>query len=749
MSSVSTPAFERAAAQRPPSPPRRDRVPGAQRIARWSATHRWAAIGLWVLFVAATLVGGLAAGTRSQTAAEQGTGESGRVDIAIEQAGFPPDTSERVFVQAPAGSTLSDADLAAVTADLHQRWADLSEVASTADPIRSADGRSALIPLTIDVGTATGAEADTVAADRVVPVIAATDAVAALHPELAIHQLGSASLGVAINEQVSGDFERAEMLSLPVTFVILLLAFGAIFAAGVPVLLALSAVGSAIGLAALVSHLIPATDTLSSVVLLVGMAVGVDYSLFYVRRMREEIARGVDRRSAIDIAAATSGRAVVTSGLAVIVSMAGLFFAGAAVFTSMAVGTMLVVAVAVLGSLTVLPALLSLLGDRLDRPRVPLLHRLSRPGKPRFWPVAMRVVLRKPAVSLVVAGLALVGLALPVLGMKTGEASMEAMGESVPALTPYTAMTAAFPQEGSAHTVGLWSSDDDALDLTAISAATDQLVADAQASGLFADLSGVALDVAPDGRTARIDLPVAGDPTGSEAAAALALLRDDLVPTVRTELPGVAAGVTGGTAQTEDFGDALSSHLPLVIAFVVAISFAILVLAFRSVVVAATAIVLNVLSVGAAYGLLVLVFQHGVGADLLGVTNTGFVVDWLPLFLFVILFGLSMDYHVFVVSRIREEHVPGVSTRTAVARGVTASAGVVTSAAVVMVAVFAIFASLSLIEFMQLGIGLAAAVIIDATVVRAVLLPSAMTLLGRHNWWLPGWLDRVLPAAHA
>ncbi|RHA44423.1 MMPL family transporter, partial [Cellulomonas rhizosphaerae] len=586
MSTVSTPERARPAPTLVPPP-----GPAAQRLARWSATHRWTAIGLWILLVAGTLVGGLAAGTRSQTGAEQGTGESGRVDVALERAGFPPDTSERVLVQAP--TVLTDAELAAVTSDLHDAWADLPEVASTGDPIRSTDGRSALVPLTLDVGTATGADADTKAAEQVVPVIAATESVATQHPGLEVHQLGGASLDVAIDEQVSGDFERAEMLSLPVTFAILLLAFGAIVAAGVPVLLALSAVGSAIGLAALVSHLIPATDTLSSVILLVGMAVGVDYSLFYVRRMREEMARGADRRTAIDVAAATSGRAVVTSGIAVIVSMAGLFFAGASVFTSMAVGTMLVVAVAVLGSLTVLPALLSLLGGAVDRPRIPLLHRLSRPGKPRFWPAVMRVVLAKPAASLVLAGLALVALALPALGMKTGEASMEAMGESVPAIAPYVAMTDAFPQEGSAHTVAVWSSDDAPLDLAATTAATDHLVAEAKASGMFADLSDASLTVSPDGRTARIDLPVAGDPSGADATTSLALLRDDLVPALHAELPSTSTGVTGDAARTVDFGDALSSHLPLVIAFVVVTSFVVLLIAFRSVVVAATAIVLN------------------------------------------------------------------------------------------------------------------------------------------------------------
>ena len=725
-----------------------DRLPMTQRMARWSSTHRWTAVGLWLLMVVVTLGGGSAVGTNYQSAAEQGAGESRAVDLAIENAGFAPDTSERALVQAPVGETLDEADLAAVASDLRARWTALPEVSGVGDPIRSADGRSALIPLTLDVGDATGSKASSVALDQVVAVIHETNAVAAQYPDLEIHQAGSATLRLAVNEQLAGDFRRAEFLSVPITFAILLVAFGAIVAAGVPIVLALTAVGGALGLAAFVSHLIPATQTLSSVVLLVGMAVGVDYSLFYVRRVREETSRGVDRATAIDIAAATSGRAVVTSGLAVIVAMAGLFFAGTAIFTSMAVGTMLVVAVAVVGSLTVLPALLSILGKAVDRPRVPFLHRINRSGEPRVWPAIMRTVLARPLVSFALAALALIGLSLPALGMKTGEASLESMAESVPALSPYVALTEAFPQEGTSHTIGIWS-EDAPLDVAEVSSAVQGLLGQASASGQFADLSQVEIDVAPDGRTARLDLPVLGESSSEPALESLALLRDQLVPTLGAQLPGVEVGVSGGTAWSQDFGASLAAHLPLVVAFVAVTSFLVLVFAFRSVVVAATAIALNVLSVGAAYGLLVLVFQHGVGADLLGVSTSGFIVDWVPLFLFVILFGLSMDYHVFVVSRIREFHEQGLPTDVAVARGVTASAGVVTSAAVVMVAVFAIFGSLSLIEFMQLGVGLAAAVIIDATIVRAVLLPAAMVVLGRRNWWLPGWLDRVLPAAHA
>jgi RND superfamily putative drug exporter len=579
-------------------------------------------------------------------------------------------------------------------------------------------------------------------------VLDTTAAVAADNPGLHIAQVGSASLDHAINGQVADDFMRAEKLSLPITLGILLLTFGAIIAAGVPVLLAMSAVGTAIGLSALVSHLQPASDTLNSVILLIGMAVGVDYSLFYVRRTREERARGASRREAIDIAAQTSGRAVVVSGIAVVVAMSGLLFSGNVIFSSMAIGTMLVVAVAVLGSLTVLPAVLSLLGDKVDRPRIPLVHRLRRHGAGRFWPAVMRVVLAKPVVSLVLAGTAMVALALPALGMKLGESGADSLPRSIPVMRTYDAMTAAFPQTGFAHTVVIWTDDGRQLDKGAVVAGADRLIADAGRSGRFADLGESRVDFAPDGRTAKVDLAMVGDFNSDRSKESLAVLRDRLAPALKERVPGAEVAVTGDAAWSVDFTETLQSHLPFVIGFVLAVTFVVLVLAFRSVVVAATAVALNLLSVGAAYGLLVLIFQHGFGADLLGVQEGGFIIDWLPLFLFVILFGLSMDYHVFVVSRIREAHALGEPTRAAVARGVTASAGVVTSAAAVMVGVFSIFATLSLLEFKQMGVGLAAAVLIDATIVRAVLLPAAMALLGHRNWWLPGWLDRRLPAGH-
>jgi RND superfamily putative drug exporter len=332
--------------------------------------------------------------------------------------------------------------------------------------------------------------------------------------------------------------------------------------------------------------------------------------------------------------------------------------------------------------------------------------------------------------------------------MRLGESGADSLPRSIPVMRSYDAMTAAFPQTGFAHTVVVWSEDGGPLDETAVRTGVRELVADASATGRFADLSDATVRFAPDRRTAAVDIAMTGDFNGDRASASLDVLRDDLVPALRSDLPGTEIAVTGDTAGSEDFTASLRSHLPLVFGFVLVVTFLVLVLAFRSVVIAGTAVALNLLSVGAAYGLLTLVFQHGLATDLLGVHESGFIVDWLPLFLFVILFGLSMDYHVFVVSRVREAHRLGMPTRAAVASGVTSSAGVVTSAAAVMVGVFSIFATLSLLEFEQLGIGLAAAVLLDATLVRAVLLPAAMAALGRRNWWLPTWLDRRLPAAH-
>lgn len=713
-------------------------------LARWSARHRWTAVGGWVLFVALTVLAGGAAGTRHLWDIDTGSGESQIADRATSGAYFGDKPTEAILIQARHG-TLGPAAVTSVTAELARRYAELPGIGPVTDPVPSSDRRSRLVTVTLDTGTLTGSARSDRAGQLVGPMLAATARVQADHPGLRVEQVGGASIDRAVDGQFSDALTRAELTSVPVTLAILLVAFGALFAAGVPVLLALTAVASAMGLAALASQLIPLADTASSVVLLIGMAVGVDYSLFYIRREREERARGASARGSIEIAAVTSGRAVVVSGVSVLIAMAGLLLSGNAVFTSLAVGAMIVVAVAVLGSVTALPALLALLGDRIERPRVPLVHRLrGRSGYSRTWAVVLRVVLRRPVVSFCLGALALAALAAPALHMRTALPGVSDLPRSIPIIGSYDRLNAAFPDQGDSHTVVVTATGSRPLSRAEVSAAVGNLSRQAAASGLFALDTPARPEFSTDGRVAVVDLPIPYGANDSRAERSLDLLRDRLVPATLGALPGTWSGVTGQTAGERDFGGQLSDRLPLVFGFVLGLTFLVMLVTFRSVVVAMTSVLLNLLSVGAAYGLLVLVFQHEWAQNLLGFRSDGGIITWLPLFLFVVLFGLSMDYHIFVVSRIREAVRAGLPTVEAVRYGMLRSASTVTSAAVIMTAVFAIFATLSLLDFTQLGVGLASAILIDATVVRGVLLPAVMAALGRHNWYLPRWL-RWLP----
>ena len=717
-------------------------------MARWSARHRWTALGAWVLFVAVTvLVGGLA-GTRQLSNTDMGSGQSGIADRATTGAYFGDKPTEAILIQSRDGEpdrALDQATVTSVTHELARRYADLPGIGPVADPASSQDGKSRLVTVTLDTGTLTGSARSDRADELVGPMLEATQRVQADHPDLRIEQVGGTSIEQALNGQLGDDLKQAELTSIPVTLAILLIAFGALFAAGVPVALALTAVASAMGLSALASHLVPLDSAVSNIVLLLGMAVGVDYSLFYIRREREERARGASGLDSIEIAAATSGHAVVVSGITVLIAMAGMLLSGNAVFTSIAVGTMLVVSVAVLGSVTVLPALLALLGDRLDRPRIPLVHRLrSRDGHSRTWTGILRMVLRRPLVSLGLGILALTALAAPAWQLTTTMPGSADLPRSIPIMNSYDRLNAAFPDHGASHTVVVKSTGSQPLPGAKVTAATEELWQRAEGSGLFAGHSTPEPRLSTDGRVAVVDLPIPYDANDTRAGESLDLLRGDLVPSTLGGLPDSWAGATGQTAGERDFGQQISDRIPLVFGFVLGLTFLVMLVTFRSVVVAATSVLLNLLSVGAAYGLLVLVFQQHWAEGLLGFHSNGGIVTWLPLFLFVVLFGLSMDYHIFVVSRIREAVRAGLPTVDAVRHGLLRSASTVTSAAVIMTAVFAIFATLSILEFKQMGVGLAAAILIDATVVRGVLLPAVMSVLGRHNWYLPSWL-RWLP----
>jgi uncharacterized membrane protein YdfJ with MMPL/SSD domain len=712
----------------------------AARAGRWSAAHWKTATFGWIAFVLVAVVLGGAIGTKTLDDNEGIPGESGRMERVLDKE-FQTPAGETVLIQSNTLRADSPAFRAAID-DVAGRMSSIPAVTNVQSPLEpgnadqiSADGRSAIVTFDIRGDPEK-------AVDKIDPVIGAVDKAKAAHPELSIGSFGVATTDKEITDAVGKDLERAGLLSIPVTIAVLIVAFGALVAAGIPLLLALTAVIATMGLLAIPSQVWPVDgENTSAVVLLIGLAVGVDYALFYLKREREERAAGRSESAALAAAAATSGRAVLVSGLTVMAAMSGMFLTGDKTFGSFAIATIMVVAIAVLGSLTVLPALLSRLGDRVNKVQVPLLHRLQRPGGGRGWSWILERVLRRPVVSVAVSAGILVALALPALGMKTVVPGAEAFPKNLEAVQVYDRMQRAFPGEAEPAMVVVKAP---SVDDPQVAAAIDNLRARALESGQVHKPVNVEINEA---RTvARIELPIEGSGSDQTSYAAISTLRGEIVPETVGSIDGVETGVTGSTAISKDFGDSMSSKAPLVFVFVLALAFILLLVSFRSIVIAVKAIVLNLLSVAAAFGVLVLVFQHGFAKDLLGFDYTGGVMAWLPVFLFVILFGLSMDYHVFILSRIREAYDRGMRTEDAIAYGIKTTAGVVTSAAIVMVFVFSIFGTMSLIMMKQFGVGLATAVLIDATIVRAVLLPATMKLLGDWNWYLPrwlGWLPRI------
>jgi uncharacterized membrane protein YdfJ with MMPL/SSD domain len=705
----------------------------AARMGRWSARHRKAAIFGWFAFVFVAFALGILAGPKQIDPATSGVGESGRVDRILD-AGFKQPAAESVLIESDALDVKDPAFKTAI-GDVVARVSKLQAVKNVRSPLDadnsgqfSAGGHAALVEFEIR-----GDSDDATA--KIDPVIAAVRAAQKAHPEFFIGSFGVSS-DKEIDAAFMDDLKKAGLLSLPVTLTILVIVFGALVAAGIPLLLALTAIFATFGLIALPSSLVPIDEVTYELVLLIGLAVGVDYSMFYLKREREERAAGRSEEAALEAAAATSGRSVLISGLTVIIAMAGMFLAGVQGMSSFAIGTILVVAVAMLGSLTVLPAVLSKLGDRVERGRVPLVSRLRRDGEGRIWSVIIDRVLRRPVVSLALAAGLLLALAVPALQLRPVQAGVEAIPQSLPSIKTYNRIQAAFPgNEIPANVVVK------AADVTApeVQEAIGQLKWRALSTGQMHE--PITTDVNGAGTIANIAIPIDGAGTDGASEAALATLRDELVPTTVGAIRNAEVGVTGTTAMSKDFNDRMRSVAPFVFGFVLLLAFGLMLVAFRSLVIAATAIVLNLISIAAAYGVMVLVFQHGVGKGILGFESTAGIDSFLPIFMFVILFGLSMDYHVFILSRVREARDRGLSTEDAVTHGIKTTAGVVTSAAIVMVCVFSVFATLSMLIFKQFGVGLAAAVLIDATIVRAVLLPATMKLLGDWNWYLPKWLD--------
>ena len=696
----------------------------------WSARHRISAIAGWLLFVIVITLAGGAVGQVTMTQAEYGTGESGRAQWLLTNAGVTEPARELVLVHS-ATAMADTADFQSAVRAVNSGVRATGQVQDVRAPAVSASRHDVLIQFAMKGGAGT-------AANRVQPVLAAVSQAQAAHPGVTIEEYGDASLGKWFNDTTLKDFHRAEWTAVPLALGILLVVFGALLAATLPVVLALTAFLAANGLLALISHAMHVDSSASSVMLLMGLAVGVDYCLFYLRREREERAAGRDRRAALDIAAATSGRAVLISGLTVTVAMAGMFLSGMQLFAGFAVATISVVLIAVAGSVTALPALMSLLGDKVGVGRGPRPGRIRHPSRQsRIWNTVLNRVLARPGISAALAAGLLLTLAAPATGLHTeGLSVQKILPPGTPIVQNYEHIMTAFPGGPAPAIVVVKAPDITSPKVRQAFASFEQA---AQRSGEIGQ--PIQVTVYKGVNLAEIQVPLAGNGSGASSRHALTTLRDTIVPTTLGKIPGGQALVGGSLAASIDFSSQLRRGIVPVFLFVMGITFIVMLAAFGSITIPATTIALNLLSVGAAYGAMVAVFQHGWGTALIGTTAPGAIESWVPLFVFVVLFGLSMDYNVFVVSRIKEAHDRGLTTAQAVTHGIRTTAGVVTSAAVIMVAVFAVFGTLSLQQFKQLSVGLEVAVLLDATVVRGVLLPAIMTLLAEHNWYQPRWLS--------
>jgi uncharacterized membrane protein YdfJ with MMPL/SSD domain len=693
-----------------------------QHTARASARRPKTVIALWLVLVLACTAAGSLAGTRALTDSGSNVGQSAHAYTALHRAGLVPAETEEILIR-----SASLRRTATATAALAARARRLHVVSSvktpTSGPSLSTDGgRTALAVVTLR-GDPDDADS------HVTPLINLVSRMRSQLPGVRLQETGDASGDHAISGLISKGLARAEMLSLPITLLILVLAFGALVAASVPLLLGITSVAAASGALGIVSHVVPESSSTSTVVLLVGLAVGIDYSLFAIRRWRAERRSGASPTAALDATTATVGRAIVVAGATVIIGLAGLLFSGMAVFSSIALGAVIVVAMAVLGSLTVLPAIVSLLGDRLDRGHIGRRHmsRTARDPHAGAWARIAAAVTSRPRAALACALVALVALAVPALSMHTSADGESALPVHTPAVLATNAVEHAFP--GAADTATLVVTGH-ALGGHASRAALERIGVRGRTT--VGGHGPVGVRVSRSGAVAAVSIPVPST-TLRQTTTNVERLRSTLEPMTTRALRGAHAELTGDDAENVDFTRQLSHVTPLVIGFVLVLAFGLLVVSFGSPWLALSVIGLSLLSVGAGFGALVAVFQHHWAQSLLGFTSDGAIVNWLPLFAFVLLFGLSMDYTVLLLERAAEARRRGLDAREATREALAATGQTISSAALIMVAVFAVFATLPVLDFKQMGIGLAASIALDAPIVRGIALPAALTLLGDHG----------------
>jgi uncharacterized membrane protein YdfJ with MMPL/SSD domain len=698
-----------------------------QRLALAAARHPWRAVAAWgaAVVVSIGLIAAFLGDALSGEAEQLNNPESNQAAALIAER-VPP-TSEFITDVVIVRSDSVAADDAAFGRKIEEVSNELRStpgVGYVADEPAGRTRRAAIIPVGLE---------DEGAAENVSEVLAANDDRA-----FDLEASGEWSVERDFQELSQEDLEQGELrFGLPTALIVLLLVFGAVVAGLVPMLLSLVAITTGLGLTALVG--IPFDLSIFTVNMLTGMglALGIDYSLFVVSRFREERSAGREKLDAIATTGATASRAVLFSGLAFVVAMVGLLIIPQTIFRSLAVGAILVGITSVLGALTLLPAVLRLLGDRVNALRVPLIGRGAERGtgaEGRFWGAIVRAVMRRPAVSLVLSVGLMLALALPVLDYKTGEAGIRTLPDRFESKQGFIALEQEFGV-GTADSVEVVV--DGPVTRPATRAGIQRLSEQMRANPAFRQ---VTTDAYPEGDLAVIEALPTGDSRDEQALDAVRQLREAAVP-------GARVLVGGETAESIDYYALTDRWLPILITFVLALSFILLTIAFRSIVVAVTAILLNLLSVGAAYGVLILVFQKGVGNELLGFQQVDFIEAWVPLFLFAVLFGLSMDYNVFLLSRIRERYVQTRDSDAAVAHGISSTARLITGAALIIITVFAGFAVGDLVAFQQMGFGVAVSLLLDATIIRSVILPATMKLLGKWNWYLPRRLE-WLPDFH-
>ncbi len=706
-----------------------------QTITTASARHPWRTIGAWSVAFALAIaaIGVLLGDSLTTEGAPTNNPESERAIDAIARA-FPPDPetlttdvvivrSEQFTVDAPefeafVGSLLEDSDESA----LREGRSYLTE---PSDAAVSADRHATLVSIAIldDADTAGAIEELEAASEG-----SAFDVTIA----------GDTALDHDFNLLSQEDLEKGELqFGLPAALIILLLVFGAVVAGLIPLLMAIISIVVALGLTAILAQQFELSIFVVNMLTGMGLALGIDYSLFVVSRYREERAKGLEKSDAIGASGGTANRAVVFSGTAFVVAMFGMLLVPNSIMRSLAVGAILVGIVSVAAATTLLPALLSLLGDRVNALRIPFVGKKTydtENPEGRFWGAIIRRVLRRPGLSLALSTAFLLLLAAPVLGMKVGTNGVTSLPDRFISKQGFIALESEFPGITTDPVEIVVESGASNADVSAALADLQSRLADDERYGEGA------VRRSDEGESAVLSVALVGDPSSDDTVATVRELRDDVIPEV---FSGTSAEVlvAGTSSENVDYFDSVIDPAPYVIAFVLLLTFVLLTVVFRSVVVAGTAVLLNLLSVAAAYGLLVAVFQYGWGADLLGFQQTDSIEAWVPLFLFSVLFGLSMDYQVFLLSRIRERYDETADTTDAVTFGVASTARIITGAALIIVAVFAGFARGDLIMFQQMGFGVAVALLLDATVIRSVVLPSLMKLLGEWNWYLPRWLD--------